>query len=83
MQWHGIISTRIILYPVQSITESFRNQMSRSSGRSKAKKPKYTQEAADFDKFIKNECFGDGSIREIKVKLQMPKKNQTNNPKNI
>jgi hypothetical protein len=43
--------------------------MSRSSGRSKVKKPKYTQEAANFDKFIKNECFGDSSIREVKVKL--------------
>eukprot|EP00029_Vermamoeba_vermiformis_P006530 TRINITY_DN2586_c0_g1_i1.p1 TRINITY_DN2586_c0_g1~~TRINITY_DN2586_c0_g1_i1.p1 ORF type:complete len:953 (-),score=184.38 TRINITY_DN2586_c0_g1_i1:234-3092(-) len=44
--------------------------MSRSSGRSKVKRPKYTQEAADFDKFIKNDCFGDGSIREIKKCLE-------------
>jgi len=40
--------------------------MSRSSAR-KLKKPNYAQEANNFDKFIKNECFGDQSIREVKV----------------
>jgi hypothetical protein len=57
--------------------------MSRSSGRSKVKKPKYTQEAANFDKFIKNECFGDSSIREVKVKLLDVVKINQNNYKNL